>query len=205
MEQQLSKARALECVFEVKAEAGEGNDVKGRLLLAKGNKMRVEIEIKQKKAITKMVIISDGTKLVAKSGGARKELPNLPKSLNHDVVRVMTHAGSRMLGGGVIVPETPKGQEAKGKRFADRLHASGFKLGKKEKLNGRDAQVIEYELKLEGEDDSAAAAVWLDTRTNLPLKRILTDKKGGKLIFTETYTKMTVGGKIDEKEFTLPK
>jgi outer membrane lipoprotein-sorting protein len=205
MEQELAKARALECVFEVKAEAGEGTDFKGRLLLAEGNKMRLEMEGPQRGARTKMVVVSDGTKLVAAAGGARKELPELPKSLNREVVKVLARAGGRMLGRGVITPEPSEGQEAKGKRFADRLHPSGFKLGKKERLDGREAQVIEYELRVEGEADSPTVAVWLDTKSNLPLRRTLSDKRGSKLIYAETYTKMMVGGKIDEKEFELPK
>jgi outer membrane lipoprotein-sorting protein len=195
MQQALSQARTLDCVFEVKAEVGNGNDFRGRLLLAEGNRMHLQMEGQRKGALTKMAVISDGTKLVAETGGARKELPNVPKSLNQEIVTVMTQAGGRMLARGVIVPEAPEGQEAKGKRFADRLRASGFKLGRKEKLNERDAQVIEYKLQLEGEDDSPAAALWLDTQTNLPIKRTFTDTKSGKLVYTETYPKITLGRK----------
>ncbi len=92
-----------------------------------------------------------------------------------------------------------------GKPFAELLHVSGFTLGKKEKLNGRVAQIIEYELKFSGFNDSVAVVVWVDTKTNLPLKRMESDKKDGKLDYTETYTKLTLGGKIDEKKFELPK
>jgi len=206
MEERLSKAKSLECVFEVKAAVGQGSDFRGRLLVAEGNKLRMETEGKWRGAITKMVVISDGAKLAAETGGTRKDLSKkVPKSLHQEVVRVLTYVGVRMLGRGVIVPEAPEGQETQGKRFANRLTATGLKLGKKERLNGRDAQVIEYETKLEGEDDVPTATLWLDTKTKLPLKRTLTDKQGGKLIYTETYLKLAVGGKIDEKEFKLPK
>jgi outer membrane lipoprotein-sorting protein len=205
MEQELATAKAVECVFELKSEAGEGVDFKGRLLLVEGNKLRLEMENPKQGARTKMVVVSDGTKLMAAAGGARKELPELPKSLNQEIVKVLAHAGGRMLGRGVIIPEPSEDREAKGKRFADRLQPSGFKLGKKEKLDGREAQVVEYELRVEGEADSATIAVWIDTKTNLPLKRTLSDKKGGKLIYTETYTQLSVGGQLDKKEFELPK
>ena len=46
--------------------------------------------------------------------------------------------------------------------------------------------------------------MWLDTKTNLPLKRVITLSKD-KSTITETYSKMKIDEKIDRKRFELPK
>ena len=48
--------------------------------------------------------------------------------------------------------------------------------------------------------------MWIDTKTNLPLKRaIMTQKGDDKFTVTETYTKLKLDEKIDPKMFELPK
>ena len=79
---------------------------------------------------------------------------------------------------------------------------SDFKLGPKEMVAGREAQILEYNAKIAGE--SFPVTVWIDTRTNLPLKRVL---KGGQdlIIVTESYSKVALDEKADDKEFEIPK
>ena len=48
--------------------------------------------------------------------------------------------------------------------------------------------------------------VWVDAKTHLPLKRLLTAKVGDQeLKVTETYSKVVVDEKIDAQTFELPK
>jgi hypothetical protein len=50
------------------------------------------------------------------------------------------------------------------------------------------------------------ATVWVDVKTHVPLKRLLTAKVGDQeLKVTKTYSKVVVDGKLDAKTFELPK
>jgi outer membrane lipoprotein-sorting protein len=205
MQKKLSEANLIECVIETKPGPGQGVPCTTRLFLADGNKLRLEMDPPPRGAeFPRVVCISDGTKLVAKTGGDRRE-SDVPKSLNQEALKVLTLAGVGNMWFKVVDPVTQDGFNTEGNRFAAKLYPSGFTLGKKEKVNGRAAQIIEYELKQSESDDSSAAAVWIDTKTSLPLKLMLTERKGGKLYHTETYTKLTLGGKIDKKKFALSK
>ena len=203
MEEKLSKAPTIEFVIETKYP--KLADRKATLLLAEGNKMRLEGEVMDDGKRFRWLCVSDGTKLVTVNGAGERHENDFPKALNQEVVKVLTY------GGGIQalhlhVIDVPYRSDAETRRFADRLRASGFTLGKKEKVNGRAAQVIEYEVSLEGQEGAyCALTVWIDTKTHLPLRHTSSDKKGGELHATETYTKITLGGKIDEKKFKLPK
>ncbi|HKB40512.1 MAG TPA: hypothetical protein VKD72_29070, partial [Gemmataceae bacterium] len=86
------------------------------------------------------------------------------------------------------------------------MSVSDFKLGKKEPVSGKEAQVIEY--KLNPGADELVMSVWIDVRTLLPLKRVVKGKpKVGpyQVIVTETYTKAAVDEKVDDKDFEIPK
>jgi hypothetical protein len=49
-------------------------------------------------------------------------------------------------------------------------------------------------------------SVWIDTATQLPVKReILAQEKGEEVRLSESYGTFTVDGKTDAKEFVLPK
>jgi hypothetical protein len=80
-----------------------------------------------------------------------------------------------------------------------------FKLGKKEKVGEHEAQAVEYTFKPPfGEMPSVV--VWIDLKTQLPLKRAVTEKTGNqKRTYIETFTKLNLDGKIDPKQFELPK
>jgi hypothetical protein len=84
---------------------------------------------------------------------------------------------------------------------------SGLKLGKKEPVSGVESQVIEHQITLKNLEQPISVTVWVDVKTNLPVKRVVTLKEEGRdtITVTETYTKAVVDGKLDEKEFELPK
>ena len=86
----------------------------------------------------------------------------------------------------------------------DLFKVSDFVLGKTEKVGEREAQVIVYKLVMDNRD-TAETTIWLDTETKLPLKRVLSSKIDNEsLRITETY-EIHVNGKIDGKNFELPK
>lgn len=100
-----------------------------------------------------------------------------------------------------------KAEGDKPKEFAPEkdLVVTGARLGKKEKASGREAQQVEYAVSVRGVKGPLTATVWVDVKTNLPLKRALTlDAGKERVTVTETYTNLTLDGKIADKEFALP-
>ena len=201
MEEKLSKARTLECVFEGKAQPK--GSLKGSLAFAEGNRVRVEysLEMEADRKVS-ATVVSDGAKGVKVLNGkvpepafeaGTKDVPLKPRSLRDMTLR------SFGLAGGCVVLELSS--------FESKV--SGFKLGKKEKLDGRDTQIIEYEVTVEGvsvNGTSVSTSVWLDAKTTLPIKRVTSIDKGAgeKFTVTETYT-ITLNKDIAAKKFELPK
>ena len=87
---------------------------------------------------------------------------------------------------------------------AKELPVRDFKLGPKEKIGGRDAQVVEYTIDfLLG---PARIAVAIDVQSHLPLKSVFVVVVSGKefIRLVETIS-VTIDGKIDPKLFEIPK
>jgi hypothetical protein len=86
-----------------------------------------------------------------------------------------------------------------------------FKLGVKEKVGEREAQVVHYQVEhkpvglgLAGRP-SELFSVWIDTETQLPLKHaMVTQRDGRKVINSDTYRVFTLGRKLEDKLFKIP-
>jgi outer membrane lipoprotein-sorting protein len=79
-----------------------------------------------------------------------------------------------------------------------------FKLGAKEKIGDKTTQVVTYQLDFDG--TSAKMSVWIDTKTQLPLKRVVAVDQGGQMFrITETYSTFAIDPKLDSKLFEIPK
>jgi hypothetical protein len=64
--------------------------------------------------------------------------------------------------------------------------------------------VIEYTLTTKTLKDPFAVKVWIETKTNLPLKRVLSSQiNGERASFTEIYSAMNLDGNVDPKKFEL--
>jgi outer membrane lipoprotein-sorting protein len=65
------------------------------------------------------------------------------------------------------------------------------------------AQVVTYQLDFNGK--SAQMSVWIDTKTQLPLKRVVAvDQDGQMFRITETYSTFAIDPKLDPKLFEIP-
>jgi hypothetical protein len=84
---------------------------------------------------------------------------------------------------------------------------SDFKSGKKETISGVEAQAIEYSIKppkISSWVAPLSVTLWVDEKTGLPVKRMVTGKWAEKpFTVTETYTKTVLDEKIDDKQFKL--
>jgi outer membrane lipoprotein-sorting protein len=202
MEKKLDSAKTIQVAFEARAEGlRESGTFKGTLTVTEGNKMHLDgsIDMDGKKVNWKKV--SDGTK-TTEEGLDRGTHPT-PKNLTRDYRNSLTHGGFIM---GVFLSSGGDGEET-----WPAFRVSDYELGKPDNVGTRRAQIVACKLTpvAKGEkkvDVSFSESIWLDTETNLPLKRVFTGDFGGKKItFTETYEKFLLDPKIDATLFELPK
>jgi outer membrane lipoprotein-sorting protein len=206
MEKKVTDARTLSLTFKADAEPKKLGGFKGRVVAAPGNKVRYELEGTYRDQPGKMTIISDGTKMRMSdpTGGGSDQ--DTPKEMGPMIRAAVTRTG--VLTPIILVFVTRKDDPLNKAEF-DRekmFAASGFKLGKKEAVGGAEAQAVEYAVAVKGMPEPLAVTVWIDTKTDLPVKReVAADLAGTKVTITETYTDVTVGGKADDKDFVIPK
>jgi outer membrane lipoprotein-sorting protein len=207
MEERLSKAKSVSLMFHLDLKHGDRkpDHLKGLLTLAEGNRAHVEAEGRFDAEDLKVTLVSDGKHLRLRKTEGGKTRPDrdrpTPKNLGAALTRVLSRAG--VLFGLNSLPLGQKDKEIK----ADEFSVSDLKLGGKEKVGEREAQVLRYTLGRVERADKLAVTVWIDTQTHLPLKRVITDPKEGaaKGRLVETYTDFKVGAKVDAKKFELPK
>ena len=179
-------------------------DATGRLRLAAGNRMRLEIETAAGGKPHKATTVSDGERLLT-IGAVPRRSDETPKHLTRIFLSSVTRGGVWL----TMVTVLEHREPAKG--FAEfdldkDAAVSDFKLGAKETVSSKAAQAVEYTLK--AGRDALAMTVWIDVETHLPLKRVIKarEKDGAdQVIMTETYRDVAVDGQIDDKEFEVPK
>jgi outer membrane lipoprotein-sorting protein len=206
----LTKAKSFACTFEMKMDTPQGKgSFKGRLVVAQGNKVRIEMNGEGGGKTTDLLSVSDGAKVVTVDNKTTQPARDTPKNL---AKRVMTGTAR----GGIFVPMflavevSTDGDKPKETDIEDIIKVSDFRLGKKEEVDGKEAQAVEYLITAAsvGNGEKIKATVWIDLKTHVPLKRLLTTKVGDgdkELKVTEIYSKVVVDGKIDVKTFELPK
>jgi outer membrane lipoprotein-sorting protein len=173
--------------------------------VAEGNKVRLELTGGNEARQAVALVVSDGGKTVAVADNKARPPSNTPKDLTTRVLTGVARAGVFLPSFVLAVPSGPGGKEFD---INEIFKVSDFKLGKKEKVGAGEAQAIQYTLTVVGKDKTEpyACTVWVDSKTGLPVKRVLTGKEGDQQVtLTETYTKTTVDGTLDPKTFELPK
>lgn len=148
-----------------------------------------------------LTLISNGEKMTALHDKSVKQ-QTTPKWLNDAYRATLTRSGLAV----PLLYVHRVGEEPKEFKVDDEFKVSDFQLGKKEMVGDREVQAIKYNLRVKEFPEPLATTVWIDTKTNLPLKRaIMTQKGDDKISITETYTKLNLDVKIDPKMFELPK
>jgi outer membrane lipoprotein-sorting protein len=208
-EKKLIDADTVQMSFTATAMHDKGKiDCKGTWLAARGNKGRLELKGKFGEQSMSALVISDGTrrKTVSSMGDkeGKSEVEDAPKDFAASVTRVSSRLG---VFPAYFLPQAWAEGE-KQPDVDDRFKLSGFSLGKKDKVGERQAQIVEYQVTADtggGKGPTLAVQLWLDSETNLPLKRVVTfGKEADKLQITETY-EIRLGAPIDKAKFELPK
>ncbi len=207
METKLASAKSLECTFKLEFDPAGGKG-EGSLALADGNKSRVEATCEDDgKKKTSFALISDGEKTVWSQDGSATKVPT-PKWLNDRYRASLPRAGVVTSLGVVLAPLNPNAEQPKIKEFKaeDEVKVSDFEFfRRKEKVGDQEAQVVLYKLHIKAVKEPLLVLVWIDVKTNLPLKRSINGTGDDRWCVLETYTKWTIDEKIDPKKFEVPK
>ncbi len=191
LEKRVARAKTLRVAFASKAMKGdkEAGHLKGLVDLTEGNKGRIEGEGSSGGKDLTVKIVSDGTrmKVFADPPGTEQEQP-LPKNFTQVVRTALSRVG--LTAGFFLISRLAAGKEDELDRD-QQLQLSEFKLAGNARLGRREARVIEYKVSFQG-NNKVSMKLWLDARTNLPLKRELIAEKN-RIRISETYSEFKLG------------
>jgi outer membrane lipoprotein-sorting protein len=195
MEAKLHSAKTLSLSFDSTVESEsipiKGWKLKGTVAVMDGKKARLEMSGgKTGGDPFKGLLISDGTRMVQDHG----KLQSAPKVCPSNLITEIARSGFFI----TIMPLPPEPFTNPDFDLKDGFSVSGFRLGKKDKIGERETQRVDYVLSVKGNEGQFPAAVWIDLKTGLPVKRELTG------MYTENY-ELTLDGNLDPKLFELPK
>jgi hypothetical protein len=203
METKLDKAKTLSLSFDGKFETDsppfKGWKLKGTVAVM-DNKSRAELNGgKAGGAQLKAVTISDGVQTVDIQDSTRKIRRSAPKLRVSNLLTIVARPGFMMM----TTPLPGKPFTNPDFDFKEGFSVSNFKLGPKEKIGARDTQRLDYTLAVKGNEGTFPVSVWIDLKTDLPVKRQV-GTNAEKVWYSETY-EVTLDSKLDPKTFELPK
>jgi hypothetical protein len=205
MENKVRTAKTLQVAFDGEFDAQVIKaTMKGMLYATKGNKTRVEGDLEIGGKTQKMLTITDGKVKYSKLIGEGKVDPN-PRDIDQlDAMAPGMLARVGMVGQFVFVKLADPNKKPEPFDLDKEVPIKNFKLGAKEMVGNRSAQVVEYQVDVMGK--TAQASVWIDTQTQLPLKRlVILQEKGQTGRISESYETFTVNATLDPKLFDIPK
>lgn len=153
----------------------------------------------------RLSVMPSGLPSIETGGKSKSEWPT-PASFHEAVSVIDARAGLWYTV--FVMPYLATGQFGK-KLDADgqgsKIKVYNFKLLADEKVGDQVAKVISYRF---GDGsagrDNADVKLWIDARSQLPLKRAFVMESQG-IVITETYQSFKLDPKLDEKKFEFPK
>jgi RNA polymerase sigma factor (sigma-70 family) len=207
MESKLLQAKTLHCKFDVVMKGGpaggQSMDMKGQIFLGGQNKIRAEFEVNDNGKKIKIVEIADGNQSATIQDGKTKVRP-LQKKMEKNLIYSLSHPGLTLPL--LTVTKSGPGNEIAEADIKKLYPITEPKLGKAEKVGGKQAIVLNYQLQPnKGEEPTNHVTLWLDATTHLPLKRVVAiDTKPAPMTMTETYSDWSINGAIKPALFELP-
>jgi len=197
MEQKIAKAKAFKFAYEAEGAS------KGILIVATGTRLKSTSERMDGKTAIKVMFVSDGKTLVFQGDEKRG------KAVSDNFCDFFKGFLNR---GGLLVAMDSMAKPAsfggKGKLHDPAtFKLSAFKMVGKEKVGGRQANVLEYQIMVPALPSfKATCKLWLDAQDNLPLKRIFVDINNGETNrVVENYSQWEIDPTLAEDTFALPK
>jgi outer membrane lipoprotein-sorting protein len=204
MVDKITAAKALKVSIEVQGTPfGQSKTAdpkfKQTLWIDAGNKVRWAFEQPIKDKVDKDgLAVCDGKKLFFQSSAAK-----LNRDAADDFATRLTETFAKF-GYWVSVAYLNDALDPEGKPFRGMV-ASTFRLGKKEKLDGREVQAIQYAVRDKGGPVSevGVCTLWIDIKSQLPVKLLLEGPNSFRV--QETYVDWQLDPKLDAKLFSAPK
>ena len=171
------------------------------LFIRSGN--RVRIQGTPTGNLLHTLIISDGDRLLVSPypNQYNQEIGDAPYTYGKDAVRWFTQIGS-------TTQLALRGNSgARGRTLV-----RGLKFGENDQGEGRATRELRYRIGWQGTDAEYEVRLWVDAKTLLPVKRVVrslfkwapvSDREGSIQGFDETYTRITLDGKIDPALFEI--
>ena len=201
MEQKVRTAKTLQlrCQLSITDAASKNWNINGTLTLGEGDKLRLEVDGRLFGEAVKFLSVSDGIKM--KSVGdpnAPKEdkTEKSPKGIGACFRGALPHAG---------LFASSLNMDQRNDLAPERFKLSAFKFAGKEKIGAHDTQVIEFTVREKGAPEPLSMKIWLDAKTNLPVKLAMSGGKSDITDIIETYSEFTVDAKVGPRLFELPK
>jgi outer membrane lipoprotein-sorting protein len=204
LEKKLVQAKSLHVVADIVAkEKTKEAKLHISITLAEGNKARMTVKGTADGKDVGMELISNGKSLsmveTASGKGKGKDM-DTPDRFSETVATVVSRLG---LIGGFRSTVGRKGKDGKAPDVDKLIGVHDLKMGEAEKVDGREAKVIHYEVKIRnGREEEARVTLWLDAKTLLPLKRLIQVDKD-RVQITETYSEFKLNPKVDAKTFEV--
>jgi len=205
MDARITAANAIRIEFEIRNDTpGKGDQVlNGSLILGERNRLRFE----QSGWMTAMAV-SDGRRtvtVVVKPDEKRSQ--ETPEWFNEVLKRWLGRGGTYISTARAF--EYLDSSDRPGP--VDAPQVSNVKLAPDEEVGKVKARVVEYDLKwvkhpaVDGAD-TARVRVWIDPKTELPIRRQMTFRVEDKdETYTATHTKFELNPKLNDKLFELPR
>jgi len=194
MEAKFVQAKTIQ--MKMKAALNEGKvDVTAQLLVAEENRAHFSAEMKFMDSTRTSSSVSDGKSIQLTSAEGMK----LPAYETPETFGQLIRKGIAACGG-LFAASVFSGGQA-GTDPATAYKASAFVLGPKEKVGEIETQMVQYSVALKVGGD-LVVMVWIDPKTNLPVKRRLTSEHKA---VEETYSELKFDEKIDPAKFELSK
>ncbi len=202
MEKRLTEADTLTLRFALAVEA-DGKTLftlKGTVAIARGDRVRESCDRTGLGPDTRSELIADGKRLRTTVANAREGKVTTiacPKGLGATFVKVLTYTDH--VSGWVFLDLTREQQLKPDAMF----RIKDLKLISKEKVSGREAQMLSYSVILIN-GMTLPVALWIDVQTGLPLKRLTVfTNGGGSSRTTETFAEIRSNEKIDPRQFEV--
>ena len=202
MEEKVYKAKVVEFESDSDIAGQQKGSMNLKATTAEGNKVNFSITIEfggRKQVMRAVADGKNGRQFEGDKAGKREETP---RQIGVGLTTMVTRAGLVPIGKGGGEDPFKADQFDKDKV----LPLSDFKLGAKEKVGDVEAQAVEYKVTLGEKGEKVPVTVWIDTKTNLPVKRVVEiTERGQKTKMTETIKTFKLDGKVEDKTFELPK
>jgi len=201
MESKLLDAKTLQLKVEGTSRLSNSPvTLKSSLLIGEDNRFQFDLDVAKSEGNVIFQAVSDGSKW--KTSIDKFNIPiDVPPNLKVQLVEAFFRSGTLFCARWL---EAMADKEDKRPEFRKLPDYANFKMGRKEKMGGRDVQLIHFTIK--GPDNPVSVSLWIDVGTTLPVKRELRGMQGVVDVTTvETFSELKLDEKIDPAKFELPK